>query len=89
MLNFSKASGALIDIVFACKYDADVEMKLEDYVDTDRFDDSTFYELFKNENFLKAAKLWLPFFHKRGFLDVSDLGDEGKGKLEDVKENSE
>lgn len=27
-------------------------------------------KIYRNENFMKAVKLWLPFFDKKGFLDT-------------------
>lgn len=82
LINF-KGSCNITDVTFICKYDSDKEMTMEDFMNPDAFDDDMINRMYKNENFLNAAKLWLPFMLKRGFLDPM----EGEG--EEIKDNGE
>jgi hypothetical protein len=49
---------------------------MEDFMNPDAFDDEMIYRIYQNDNFMNAVKSWLPFMHKRGFLDPAQGEDE-------------
>jgi hypothetical protein len=63
------ASSILIDIMFICKYDSPEELTMEQFLNPNGFSPEMFNRMFRNDNYLNALKTWLPFLHKRGFLD--------------------
>jgi hypothetical protein len=55
--------------MFICKYDYEKEITMEEFMDPQAFTPEVFHQIFRNDNYLNALKTWLPFLHKRGFLD--------------------
>lgn len=65
----------MTNILFACKYDSAEELTMEQLMDPNAYDQEMFNRLYRNDNYLKAIKSWLPFLHKRGFLDVVEKNE--------------
>jgi hypothetical protein len=55
--------------MFVCKYESEEELTMEQFMDVNAFTDDMFNRMYRNDNYLRALKSWLPFMHKRGFLD--------------------
>lgn len=56
-------------LLFAVKNDSPQEINLSEILGGS--DDSPERDrVFKNENYMKAVRSWLPFFNERGYLDT-------------------
>jgi hypothetical protein len=56
-------------IMFVVKFDSNGEFNIENMMDPEKFDFDTMRGGFMNEHYQNALKVWIPFLHKRGFLD--------------------
>lgn len=68
--NFTVAS-ILVEMLFACKFESQEELSLEQFTDPDALDEESFDKIYRDKNYLDALKSWLPFLYKRGFLDAA------------------
>ena len=57
-------------IMFVTKYDSSEEISLEDMMKAENPDPNLYLRAYRNENYKKAIKLWLPFLDERGYLDT-------------------
>ncbi|KAG5675463.1 hypothetical protein PVAND_005365 [Polypedilum vanderplanki] len=72
------ASSILIDIMFICKYDSDQEITMEQFTDPNAFTPEMFNRMYRNDNYLKALKSWLPFLYERGYLNPVAFEENGE-----------
>jgi len=81
-----RALGAscVMDIMFVCKYDSEEELTMEQFMDPNAYDEDMLSRMYKNDLFLGAVKSWMPFLHKRGFLDTVEEENEGPKILNDI-----
>jgi hypothetical protein len=64
-------------IMFVTKYDQPEEINLENMMHNE-CPPEFYHRIFRNENFKKALKLWLPFLNDRGYLDVMLPSNDGE-----------
>ena len=57
-------------ILFICKYDSQEEITLDFFMRNDEGKEIIMNKIYRNENYKKAIKLWLPLSNKKGFLDT-------------------
>lgn len=63
-------STSIMFIMFVTKYDSSEEINLEQMMQAEYPDPSFYHRIYRNENYKRALKLWLPFLDERGYLDT-------------------
>lgn len=77
-----------MDIMFVCKYDSEEELTMEQFMDPNAYNEDMLSRMYRSELFLGAVKSWLPFLHKRGFLDTVDGENDVPKTLNDIIEEA-